>query len=99
MNNSNHTDVATTFIVEVDAPSREAASRAERALASGRGVRYLRSVLVPLDGKCLHFVDAPSAAAIGQAAAAAAIRFERIVKVVDAGTGLPALNWDGLKAA
>jgi hypothetical protein len=33
MNSPNHSDAVTTFIVEVDAPGREAASRAARALA------------------------------------------------------------------
>jgi hypothetical protein len=54
---------------------------------------------VALDRRCRHFVEGPSAAAIGEAAAAASIRFERIVKAVDVGSGSPALNWDVLQAA
>jgi hypothetical protein len=64
-----------------------------------RGIRYLHSILLPLDRRCLHFVEGPSAAAIGEAAIDASIRFERIVKAVDLRTALPALSWDGLRAA
>ena len=83
MLNSNDSDRVTTFIVEAYAPGRGAASRAVRALARGAGIRYLRSILVPLDGRCFHLVEGPSAAAIGEAARAAAIGVVRIVKDVD----------------
>jgi hypothetical protein len=72
-----------TFIIETSSAGRSAPSRTAQALAAARGLRYLRAILVPLDGTCLHVVEGTSAAAIGEAATAAAVRFDRIVKAVD----------------
>ncbi|HYT51988.1 MAG TPA: hypothetical protein VEL10_07275 [Gaiellaceae bacterium] len=97
--NPNQDNAVTTFIVEVPAAGRVATSRTAEALACAPGVRYLRSILVPLDGTSLHFVEGPTAAAIGEAATPAAIRFQRIVKTVDVCPALPHSTAPALRAA
>jgi hypothetical protein len=87
------------FIVQVPSAGRSAASRTAQALATAPGVRYLRSILVPLDGTCLHVVEAASAAALGEAATAAAVRFDRIVKAVDAVPATSQTTVPALRAA
>jgi hypothetical protein len=60
--------------------------RARRAAAAvtraGRPVRYVRSVFLPEDETCLHFFEAVSAEAVGQASEQAEIPFERIVEAL-----------------
>ena len=65
----------------------EAAARARAAAdaASGTGtrVRYVRSVFVPADETWFVLYDAPSAAAVAEAAGKADLRLERIVEALE----------------
>lgn len=63
-----------------------AATRAQEAAATltrgGMPVRHVRSYLVPADEMFLHFFEAPSAEAVGQAATIAELEVERVVETI-----------------
>ena len=76
-------------MVELYAPSSteefgaRAAEEAARSVRDeGLAVRYLRSIVIPGDEMCFHLFEAPSAEAVREVSRRAAIRFERIVPVV-----------------
>jgi hypothetical protein len=78
------------FMVELYAPastegsSARAAEDAARSLRDeGLAVRYLRSIVIPGDETCFHVFEAPSAEAVREVSRRAAIRFERIVPVIE----------------
>lgn len=63
-----------------------AATRARKAAATltraGMPVRHVRSYLIPADEMFLHFFEAPSAEAVGQAATIAQLEVERVVETI-----------------
>ena len=63
-----------------------AATRAREAAATltrgGMPVRHVRSYLIPADEMFLHFFEAPSAEAVGQAALIAELQVERVVETI-----------------
>jgi hypothetical protein len=74
------------FLVESyssDAGVGDARSRAERTAELGEGVVYLRSTFLRQEETVLHVFDAPSANALDTAGRLAALRFQRIVEVVE----------------
>lgn len=62
----------------------DACRRARLAAEQHGGVRYLRTTFLPADETLLHLFEAPSAGAIADAGARAALPFERIVEAVEA---------------
>lgn len=66
-------------LVALERRARRAAAAVTRA---GQPVRYVRSVFLPEDETCLHFFEAASAEAVGQATKRAEIPFERIVEAL-----------------
>jgi hypothetical protein len=79
-----------TYIIEAylsreHAADYEAATRRLRLAAAPSppgeaSVRYVRSVFLPADETCLHFVEAPSAVAVCELADRAAISPDRVVE-------------------
>ena len=68
----------------LEGSSARAAEDAARSLREeGVAVRYLRSIVIPDDETCFHVFDAPSAEAVREVSRRAAIRFERIVPVIE----------------
>jgi hypothetical protein len=57
--------------------------RARRAAEQGSGIRYLRTTFLPGDETIFHVFEAPSLAALGDAARRAALHHERIVEAVE----------------
>lgn len=75
------------FIVEsygAESAVSDQRERAELAARLGAGVVYIRTTIVPGDQTLLHLFEAPSAAAVREAAAAAQLESDRIVEVVEA---------------
>lgn len=75
------------FLVEVYAPKSSRLTElaaAARAAAKGPdgGIWYVDSILVPEDETCFHVFEGPRAAAIAEAAVAAGLPFQRVVKAV-----------------
>lgn len=83
-------------MVELYAPASKGsgAQTAEDAARSlrdeGLAVRYLGSIVIPGDETCFHVFEAPSAEAVREVSRRAAIRFERIVPVVEVHPSRPA---------
>jgi hypothetical protein len=83
-----------TFVVETylsradpDGLDRVAAairSALERPDADRGLIRYLRSVYVPVDETCLHFLVAPSKEAVAEVGRLAALSVDRILETHDA---------------
>jgi hypothetical protein len=64
--------------------SARAAEAAARSLREeGLAVRYMRSIVIPGDETCFHVFEAQSADAVREVGRRAAIRFERIVPVIE----------------
>ena len=57
-------------------------SAALARLGEGRGIRYLRSIVIPGDQTCLHLVEADSAAQVAEAFDRAGLQADRIVEAV-----------------
>jgi hypothetical protein len=77
--------VIETYLSREHADELDAATRRLRLTAGvpppGEAqVRYVRSVFVPADETCFHFVEAPSADAAGELAIRAAISPDRVVE-------------------
>jgi hypothetical protein len=67
-----------------EASGARAAEGATRSLRDeGLAVRYLRSIVIPGDETCFHVFEAPSAEAVREVGRRAAIRFDRIVPVIE----------------
>jgi hypothetical protein len=64
-----------------DAAGRARAA-ADQLARDGVSVRYLRSIFVPEDETCFLLYDAPTAAAVEQAVAHAALPFDRVLEAV-----------------
>ena len=84
-----------SFLIEsytVANPSamQDALARARRAAELGDGVSYVRTTCVPTDETCLHMFEAPSSAALGEAARLAGLGHLRIVEAVE--TAPPSLG-------
>jgi hypothetical protein len=85
----------TTFLVEHYWPgvtesgfsaATESLRRAADAIAaSGRGLRYLHSTLIPEDEAAFCVFDAASRSLVEEAYARAGVRFERILDAVESG--------------
>jgi len=59
----------------------QALRTAVEAASVGRpGMRYLRSVFVPTDETCLHFIEAPSAEVVAEVGSRAALAVDRILE-------------------
>jgi hypothetical protein len=65
---------------ELEAASRRLRASVEARTPGGDPIRYLRSVFVPDDEVCFHFVEAPSEEVVATIVARAAISPERIVE-------------------
>jgi hypothetical protein len=77
-----------SYLVEAyaaDSPTTltEARECARRTAELGTGVTYLRTTFVPGDETILHFFEAPSPEALGEAGRLASLAFERIVEAVE----------------
>jgi DNA-binding NarL/FixJ family response regulator len=82
----------TTFVIEAFVPrsnpgalhkgSRRAHEAAEELFHLGTPVRYLQSIFVVEDQKCLHLYEAPSAESVRKAATRAALPCNRIREVI-----------------
>lgn len=62
---------------------KAAIETAERFSKEGRSIRYIRSVFVPGESRCLCLFDGPDAAAVKEVNQAAGIPFTRIVEALD----------------
>lgn len=73
------------YLLEIYTPNRVDALERARSLARSRsrGVRYLRTILVPEDETCFHLVEATSAEAVRAAASEASVPVERIAEAVE----------------
>jgi hypothetical protein len=71
------------YLLEIYTPNRVEALDRARSLARSRGVRYLRTILVPEDQTCFHLVEARSAEAVRAAASEASVPLERIAEAVE----------------
>ena len=88
---------STTFLVEHYWPgvtesgfsaATESLRRASEAIAaSGGGLQYLHSTLIPEDEAAFCVFHASSRALVEQAYACAGVRFERILDAVESGVG------------
>jgi hypothetical protein len=77
-----------SYFVETYLPAQprrlaEACARARRAAELGPGVRYLRTTFLPEEETCFHLFEAPSPAALGEAARLARLGHTRIVEAVE----------------
>jgi uncharacterized protein YchJ len=72
-----------SYLAKQPAALAEAIARARRAAELGDRVAYLRSTYVPADETCLHLFEAPSAAALGEAARLADLSHLRIVETIE----------------
>jgi hypothetical protein len=74
------------YLVELYAPRgiTRAPDQIQAAIgAAGVALRYVRTILVPDDETCFCLIEAPSASAVAELAAAAGVETERIVEAVD----------------
>lgn len=76
-----------SFLIEsytVDDPTarQDALACARRAAELGDGISYLWTTCVPADETCLHLFEAPSPAALSEAARLAGLGHLRIVEAV-----------------
>ena len=60
-----------------------AIAAAAKASAAGAEVRYLRSVFMPGDGRCLCLFEAPDAAAVRQVNDAAGLPYTAVTEALD----------------
>jgi hypothetical protein len=60
-------------------------SKAAEMTAAGRGIRYLRSTLVPQEGRCLSFYESEEAGHVWLLNEQAGLPFEKITEVYDLG--------------
>ncbi len=60
-----------------------AVEMSRRFTAAGRPVRYLRSIYVPSESRCLSLFEAPSAALVRDVNEAAQIPFTRILEAFE----------------
>ena len=77
-----------SYLVESYLPAQpnllaEARARARRAAELGPGVRYLRTTFLPEEETCFHLFEAPSATALGEAAARARLGHTRIIEALE----------------
>jgi hypothetical protein len=68
-----------------DAPA-SAHRAADQAALDGVAIHYVGTTFVPVDETCLHLFEAPSASAMGTAAARAGLVYDRIVEAVPLNT-------------
>lgn len=68
---------------ELEAAAGRAREAAELLAGEGRRIRFLRSTFVPDDELCFLIFEADSQALVAQAAARAAIEYERILEAVE----------------
>jgi Protein of unknown function (DUF4242) len=61
----------------------EARARARRVAELGDGVRYVRTTFLPEEETCFHLFEAPSSAALGEAARRAQLGHTRIVEALE----------------
>lgn len=81
------------YMVERDLPGitpeqlakaqRAATAAGERFTAEGKEVRYIRSVFVPDESRCLCLFEAPNRQFVKEVNEAAGIPFTRIVEALD----------------
>ena len=75
------------YLLEIYTPNRvdalERTRSLARSLSRSRGVRYVRTILVPEDETCFHLVEATSAEAVRAAAGEASVPVERIAEAVE----------------
>lgn len=75
----------TEYLIELYAPrgSAQGARRLAGAVAaSGGGLRYVQTILVPRDETCFCLLEAPSESAVAGVAAAAGVALERIAEAI-----------------
>lgn len=82
-----------TFLVEAYQPrgrnkslaeiERRARAAAAELSISGTAVRYLRSIYVPADETCFHFIEAASLEAVEEVGRRAGLAFDRITEAVE----------------
>jgi hypothetical protein len=65
------------------ATARRAREAARALAAAGRQIRFLRSTFLPSDELCFLVFEAESKTVVSEAAARAAIEFERIIDAVE----------------
>ena len=68
---------------QLAAAQKAALEKGEEFTANGKEVRYLRSIFVPGDGKCMCLFEASSAAAVKEVNEAAEIPFTEIKEALD----------------
>ncbi len=68
---------------DVAAATGRAREAAELLAGEGRRIRFLRSTFVPDDELCFLLFEAESEAVVVQAAARAAIEYERVLEAVE----------------
>jgi DNA-binding CsgD family transcriptional regulator len=66
--------------VALAAAGERARSAAEQLACEGTAVRWVRSIYVQEDDRCLLVMEAPSPEAVGEASRRAALEYERIVE-------------------
>ncbi len=75
-----------TLDMTSDQPSalpRAAVEMSQRFTVAGRAVRYLHTIYVPSESRCLSLFEAASAALVRDVNEAAQIPFTRIVQVIE----------------
>lgn len=86
-----------SYLLELYVPgagSLPAASEEARRVADTAELRYVRTLFVAEDETCFHVFEAPSRAALVQAARRAGLPASRITETIEseAGSGRPVIN-------
>jgi muconolactone delta-isomerase len=62
---------------------RAAIAMSQRFTAEGKPTRYVRTTLIPGEGRCLTLFEAPSAKVVQEVNEAAQIPFDRIIEALE----------------
>ncbi len=68
---------------QLGAAQRAAIETSEQSTASGKPVRYIRSIFVPGESLCMCLFEASDAAAVEQVNKTAQLPFTRVVEALD----------------
>ncbi len=76
-------DLPGITLTQLTASRRAARAMCESFVADGQPVRYLRSIFVPGESRCLCLFEAPTAERVQEVNEAAQIPYNRIITALD----------------